>query len=113
MSRSASTGELTMDSTTSNAGSFLWIDLRKYILGGADIGLLRRGEEGSAPFEEREAVLDRTLLRHGVSLSRGSIFFTEELGWFRLTFTLTREELTQGLERLASALVEIRGYAWD
>ncbi|KAK0616998.1 pyridoxal phosphate-dependent transferase [Immersiella caudata] len=97
----------------SNAGSFLWIDLRKYILGSADIRLLRRGEAGSALFEEREAVLDRTLLRRGVSLSRGSIFFTEELGWFRLTFTLAKEELTQGLERLASALVEIRGCAWD
>jgi bifunctional pyridoxal-dependent enzyme with beta-cystathionase and maltose regulon repressor activities len=86
--------------------------LRKYILGGADIRRLKCGEAGSAPFEEREAVLDRVLLRHGVSLSRGSIFFTEELGWFRLTFTLPKEELTQGLQRLASALAEIRDHAW-
>ncbi|KAK0640776.1 pyridoxal phosphate-dependent transferase [Cercophora newfieldiana] len=96
----------------SNAGSFLWIDLRQYILGGADIRLLKRGG-GASPFEEREEILDGALLQHGVSLSRGSIFFTEELGWFRLTFTLPKQELEQGLHRLVSALADIRDRAWE
>lgn len=97
----------------SNAGSFLWIDLRQYILGGAEIQELQRGAAASEVFEKREAVLDEALLRHGVAIARGSIFFTEELGWFRLTFTLPKEELAEGLRRLASALAEMGDFAWE
>jgi len=111
-SRGISKPKLTV-SLASNAGSFLWIDLRKYILGDGDVQALKRNGSASALFGKREAVLEEVLLRHGVSLSRGSIFFTEDLGWFRLTFTLPKEELAQGLNRLASALGEVRDSAWE
>jgi len=71
------------------------------------MGVLRRSEDTSVAYEKREAAIDDACMRHGVSLSRGSIFFTEELGWFRLTFTLPKEELDLGLRRLAGALSEM------
>ena len=74
--------------------------------------MLRRSEGTSAAYEKREAAIDDACMRHGVSLSRGSIFFTEELGWFRLTFTLPKEELHLGLRRLVGALSEMETNGW-
>jgi len=47
-------------------------------------------------------------MKHRVSIARGSLFGTEELGWFRLTFTLSEEEITEGIRRLVDALEELQ-----
>jgi aspartate/methionine/tyrosine aminotransferase len=100
----------------SNAGVFLWVDLRKYLLadGDADMHHLRRSANAadSARYEEREAFIDATCMKHGVSIARGSLFFTEEWGWFRLTFTLPLEELREGIERMCKALSEVQLHSW-
>lgn len=45
---------------------------------------------------EREAFINATCMKHGVSVARGSLFFTEERGWFWLTFTLPLEGVMPG-----------------
>jgi hypothetical protein len=69
--------------------------------------------QDSNMYREREAFVYDTLMRNGVSLSRGSIFFTEELGWFRLTFTIPREELVEGMSRLMKGLSEVERHDWE
>jgi bifunctional pyridoxal-dependent enzyme with beta-cystathionase and maltose regulon repressor activities len=94
---------------------FLWIDLRRFLLKDdgnhshdLNKGLLLRKTPGSAKYEEQEASIDKTCMKHGVSIARGTLFGTEELGWFRLTFTISEEEIAEGIRRLLNALEEFR-----
>lgn len=82
---------------------------------GTDTHHLRRSASAadSARYKEREALIDAACMKHGVSIARGSLFFTEEWGWFRLTFTLPPDELRQGIERMAEALSEIQRRDWE
>jgi len=43
-------------------------------------------------------------LAGGVMISSGSSYSTEELGWFRITFTVEEEALRVGLQRLLKCL---------
>jgi len=101
-----------MSDTDSNAGMFIWIDLRRYIRGTAEISALRRGGPDSNVFEEREALLDEICQKNGVSITRGSSFLTEEWGWFRLTFTLPDATLMIGIDRLIKSLAEVDQLGW-
>ena len=47
-------------------------------------------------------------MKHGVSIARGSLFGTEEQGWFRLTFTISEEEIREGIQRLEKGLEEVQ-----
>lgn len=57
-------------------------------------------------YKEREAKIIATCFKNGVMIGHGSNFFTEELGWFRVTFTVPKEALTEGLGRLLKSLEE-------
>ena len=60
----------------------------------------------SAVYKEREARIVALCAKNGVMIGYGSNFFTEELGWFRITFTARKEALTLGLERVWKAVQE-------
>jgi len=99
----------------SYAGLFLWIDLRPFMLDDSEDvekqHLLRKTVD-LARHQELEALIDRTCMKHGVSIARGSLFGTEELGWVRLTFTISEEEIRLGIQRLGKALEEVKGGRW-
>ncbi|KAH7393513.1 pyridoxal phosphate-dependent transferase [Cadophora sp. MPI-SDFR-AT-0126] len=83
----------------SNAGVFIWIDLREYF----NIERI----EGSV--EDKRAMEKNFVKRcedKGLFVGYGSNFFSEEVGWFRITFTVGKEILIEGLERLAGVLEE-------
>lgn len=46
-------------------------------------------------------------------IAAGTAYFTEELGWFRVTFTTPREALVIGLERLLEAITTAQAEGWD
>jgi hypothetical protein len=46
---------------SSYASMFIWIDLRRYIQGTAEVSDLRRASTDSSVFEEREAILDNNI----------------------------------------------------
>ena len=53
---------------------------------------------------ELENELFNTCSDSGVLISPGHIYEAEEYGWFRLTFTVERQMLEEGLRRLQAGL---------
>ncbi|GAA5967423.1 hypothetical protein JCM3765_001871 [Sporobolomyces pararoseus] len=83
----------------SNAGHFVWIDLRKY--------LPERSEEDGRYLREgveREEELAKHFLRNGINVARGSAYSYPIPGFFRLTFTLRPDYFQIGLSRFERAL---------
>ncbi|KAL2068315.1 hypothetical protein VTL71DRAFT_16413 [Oculimacula yallundae] len=76
----------------SNAGLFIWIDLREYFQG--------LGTADEKAVKEKEVV--KRCEEKGLFIGYGSNFFTGEIGWFRITFTMREEVLRVGLKRLVS-----------
>ncbi|KAL2267249.1 hypothetical protein VTJ83DRAFT_4526 [Remersonia thermophila] len=100
-----------------NAGMFIWIDLRRYLTGKAEVApgelsLHGLSEEEKAKYRHRESELGRRLFENGVNIALGTWFATEELGWFRLGYTVSREALETGLERIRKTLREVEESGW-
>lgn len=71
-----------------NSGVFIWTDLRKHVHGD----------------HAKEILLVKKFVEKGLFVGYGSNFFSEEVGWFRLTFTAKEEVLLEGLKKLVSVL---------
>ncbi|GAA5873855.1 hypothetical protein JCM16303_002611 [Sporobolomyces ruberrimus] len=83
----------------SNAGHFVWIDLRRY--------LPERSWETGQYLEngfEREEELAKHFLRNGINVGRGAAYSYPIPGFFRLTFTLRPDYCKIGLARFEQAL---------
>lgn len=96
-----------------NAAQYMWVDMRKYMVArGEEYLAIDRAAFSARPtpteprFKDREGKIIATCFKNGVMIGQGSSFFTEELGWFRVTFTVPREALTEGLDRLLRSLEE-------
>ncbi|KAK4161058.1 putative 1-aminocyclopropane-1-carboxylate synthase [Cladorrhinum sp. PSN259] len=99
----------------SNAGMFLWIDLRRLLSGTQtndgtlpDLFLRRLSPEDRGKYLQKEQDIFDRCAENKVLLACGSAFSTEELGWFRLTFTANKEALLVGLERLKKVFEHLR-----
>lgn len=57
----------------------------------------------------KETLISEACLSKGVMVAKGSNFLSEELGWFRITFTATEKVLMIGLQRMMEALKELQG----
>lgn len=82
----------------SNAGHFIWIDLREY--------LPTHDRAGAAlePGMAREEELAARLTANRVNVARGAAYSHPEAGYFRLTFTLRRDYFLEGLVRIERTL---------
>jgi aspartate/methionine/tyrosine aminotransferase len=101
------------------AGVFLWVDLRPYILehpathadalaaGTAIEELYVSGPRATFYTERVDALLQGCLAR-SVNIGKGANFRAEEIGWFRITFSLGESALLLGLERLRTALADFQ-----
>jgi 1-aminocyclopropane-1-carboxylate synthase len=99
-----------------NAGFFIWVDFRS-ILGG-DIFVLdeeRSEDERSGQVchsrvkaTARDQWFNEKLMEAGVYLGTGDAFFSEQHGWYRITFSIPRKVLDLGLERLQKVIDEAR-----
>ncbi|GAB1319554.1 1-aminocyclopropane-1-carboxylate synthase [Madurella fahalii] len=106
--------------TNPTAGMFIWIDLRRYLYGlrgGSgqipDLSVHRLSHEQEKEYRRREAAIGDRCFGNGVPIALGTNFFTEELGWFRLTFTAARDALEVGLQRLRKTLQDIKDMDWE
>ena len=110
----------------SNAGFFLWVDFRGLL--GEDIHVGDGDDVVDAGDEVEDVALDRPsqvyrtsrkakdrddwffekLGKAKVYVASGNAFFSEEHGWYRLSFSVPRDVLEVGLERLGRALEEVR-----
>ncbi len=89
---------------------YIWVDLRRYMFPASrsepDFSLLKATIPGSPVYKERESRIVAICFKNGVLVGHGSNFFTEEIGWFRVTFTAPKEALLLGLNRIWTSLQE-------
>jgi len=94
----------------SNAGVYIWADFRRFLFAESDthpdFSSLKPASEAPAALRAREARIVALCASNGVMIAYGTNFFTEELGWFRITFTTRREALLVGLERVWKSVQE-------
>ena len=83
---------------SSNAGHFIWIDLREYLPTHDSAGRLL--EPGMAQEDE----LTARFTANRVNVARGAAYSHPEAGYFRLTFTLRRDYFLEGLRRMEKTL---------
>ncbi|KAL2259214.1 hypothetical protein VTK26DRAFT_7184 [Humicola hyalothermophila] len=103
-----------------NAGMFIWVDLRRYLRGlytegsnkATTLSIHRLSPQEQHEYQRREAEINRRLTENGVIIALGTNFFTEELGWFRLSFTAAPEALKIGLRRMWKTLQEVEELGW-
>ncbi|KAE8376633.1 PLP-dependent transferase [Aspergillus bertholletiae] len=92
-----------------NAGLFIWVDLRHLFIPEtsrqrADYSELRVTSPDASIYEQRELRVADICARNGLMVAPGSIYKAEEFGWFRLTFTVGKDALEEGLRRFAKSL---------
>ncbi|KAK2595099.1 hypothetical protein QQS21_007184 [Conoideocrella luteorostrata] len=101
-----------------NAGMFAWVNLQRYIY---DKSLQEYKPDFSATelfrsnyklYRDRELKLWERLLASGVGLGLGTWYSSEEPGWFRISFTVAKDDLHIGLERLVKVLGEVEAEGW-
>ena len=97
---------------------FIWIDLRRYLCGKnigemPNLSIHRLSPQEKAEYQRREMEIGRRCAENGVVLALGTNFFTEEIGWFRLGYTVAPKALEIGLERLVRTLKEIERVGWN
>ena len=94
---------------------YIWVDLRRLLFpkssrSNMDYSVLRASDDSA--YSRREREIANICIRHGVQISLGSTYATEEYGWFRITFTVQRDALEEGLRRLSKSLDEIEAMEW-
>lgn len=109
----------------SNAGVFLWVDLRRHLLSFAtpvaaadssadaaeaglpDLSRLRINSDNVAELRQKELGLTAFIMSKGMSIAPGLNFFADEAGWFRITFSAPKDLLQRALAALAEALTAV------
>ncbi|KAJ5106933.1 PLP-dependent transferase [Penicillium angulare] len=96
-----------------NAGFFIWIDLRQFLVSqpqeqqvGTDIG--HKTLPSSQPTLESELKFADICMENGVMVAPGHVYMSEEYGWFRITFTVGQEALEEGLKRILISLKKMQ-----
>ncbi|KAJ5776381.1 PLP-dependent transferase [Penicillium nucicola] len=88
-----------------NAGLFLWIDLRHVLCGNpqtqpSDDSSLDGAASDAQPTLQSELDFADLCMKNGLMITPGHVYMSENYGWFRITFTVGREALEEGLKRL-------------
>lgn len=65
---------------------------------------------GHSATKDSDAALWKQLSAAGVALAYGAALHNEELGWFRLTFAIPKEQMFEGLRRIETGLKAKRRY---
>lgn len=87
---------------------YIWVDLRHlFVPERSDYKSLSLASKDVAKHREREAQIADTCMKHGVFIAPGSVYMPEEYGWFRVTFTVPRNALEEGLLRFSAAVDEV------
>ncbi len=94
---------------------FLWIDLGRWVKRRAEVPTLsvhRLTPQTKEEYQGREVELGDRFSAAGVNIAMGASFCAEEIGWFRLTFSVSTEALETGLHRMIKVLNEVEA-GWE
>ncbi|KAI9835737.1 MAG: hypothetical protein M1819_001915 [Sarea resinae] len=81
----------------SNAGFFIWVDLRPFLPKTVD-------EQGNADGWKAEATLVQSFMKAKIFLTPGAMLSAEEPGWFRLIFSQNDRVIKEGFKRLIDTI---------
>ncbi|RAQ48745.1 hypothetical protein AFGD_010760 [Aspergillus flavus] len=92
-----------------NAGLFIWVDLRHLLIPKSSRDQtgyreLRVTSPDASVYKQHEQRFADICAQNGLMIAPGSIYAAEEFGWFRLTFTVGKNALEEGLKRLDKSL---------
>ncbi|KOC10230.1 hypothetical protein AFLA70_51g004711 [Aspergillus flavus AF70] len=92
-----------------NAGLFIWVDLRHLLIPKSSRDQtgyreLRVTSPDTSVYKQHEQRFADICAQNGLMIAPGSIYAAEEFGWFRLTFTVGKNALEEGLRRLDKSL---------
>ncbi|QMW26756.1 hypothetical protein G4B84_002001 [Aspergillus flavus NRRL3357] len=92
-----------------NAGLFIWVDLRHLFIPKSSRDQtgyreLRVTSPDTSVYKQHEQSFADICAQNGLMIAPGSIYAAEEFGWFRLTFTVGKNALEEGLRRLDKSL---------
>ncbi|KAE8367080.1 PLP-dependent transferase [Aspergillus caelatus] len=92
-----------------NAGLFIWVDLRNLLIPKSsrhqtDYSELRVTYPDASVYKKSEQRFADICCHNGLMIAPGSIYAAEEFGWFRITFTVGKHTLEEGLKRLGKSL---------
>ncbi|KAF9891371.1 hypothetical protein FE257_004227 [Aspergillus nanangensis] len=94
-----------------DSGLFIWVDLRHLV--GSDLEARNSGYKalkvtspGASVYKQREMRIAELCIKNGVMIAPGHVYVAEEYGWFRITFTVGKQALKEGLDRLWKSLEE-------
>ncbi|KAL8942591.1 MAG: hypothetical protein Q9216_001573 [Gyalolechia sp. 2 TL-2023] len=105
----------------SNAGFYIWVDFRNLL--GKDIRVEDDDDDKvetvamerpsqvyktSKKASERDDWFFQKIIKAKVFVASGNAFFAEEHGWYRVSFSIPKEVLEVGLERLGRVLEEVK-----
>ncbi|KAJ8128709.1 hypothetical protein O1611_g4920 [Lasiodiplodia mahajangana] len=110
--------EHNIDYYESNAGLFVWVDLRHLVKSLAESqaplsSTLPNSLDSKDDYEQLEQIVVTACGNNGVMIAPGNIYGSEEPGWFRITFTVGEGALKEGLERFRKSLVELQAQAQE
>ncbi|KAJ3548171.1 hypothetical protein NM208_g1138 [Fusarium decemcellulare] len=96
-----------------NAGLFLWLDLRHLLVPQSpskevDMNALSVYSPFSEIYKQQELIIAEICQKNGVMIAPGHVYMAEEYGWFRITYTVGKEALQEGLDRLWKSLQEVK-----
>lgn len=74
----------------------------------SDYSVLRVTSPEALIYKQRELKIAETCMKKGVMVAPGHVYSPEEFGWFRITFTVRKDALEEGLKRFLASLEEIR-----
>ncbi|SPB46670.1 unnamed protein product [Aspergillus niger] len=101
-----------------NAGLFVWVDLRHLLVSKSsaqqsDYSAVRVTSPDAPVNLQRELRIAEICVKNGVMISPGHVYLPEEHGWFRITFTVGKEALEEGLNRFLASIKEIEAESQD
>jgi len=82
---------------------------------GYDYSALRVTSPDASIYKQREMRIADICMENGVMIAPGNVYMPEEFGWFRITFTVGKAALVEGLERFWRALgdIEMERRDWE
>ena len=88
---------------------FIWIDLRHLLIPkSSDYSALRVTSPDPSIYKQRELRIADICAGNGVMIAPGNVYVPEEFGWFRITYTVEKEALEEGLCRLWKSIAEVQ-----
>ncbi|PLB54002.1 PLP-dependent transferase [Aspergillus steynii IBT 23096] len=94
-----------------NAGLFIWVDLRHLLVARSqepDRGALVRSSPDAQLSLQLELRFTEICMENGVMIAPGHVYMSESYGWFRITFTVGKKALEEGLRRFLASIKKMK-----